>query len=215
MGIFGDIFRDVAGAVIGEASNIVGIFSAREERKALEASAKIQGRQADRLSEQLALIRGLDPPTDRRGVGSTGTFGAGFLPGSDPLSLASTFGFDPGAVSLPGRGPATRAGFFDAGRELLGIPPGGFFGGGGGDMAIPTAPQRLLPGGGSRTASELIFVNPKNGQPVFYVNRGRPILFSRDLKTCKTVQKVARMARRASPRAATRHRHVVRSVRRK
>jgi len=68
-----------------------------------------------------------------------------------------------------------------------------------GEVGIPVAPQ-VQTACGPRTPNTLLFVNPRTGQPVFYKNRGKPILFSGDLQACKMVNRVARRARRASPR---------------
>ncbi len=112
--------------------------------------------------------------------------------------------------ALPG-GAQTRAGIGGAiGRLLPGIVGGAaggglldFFLGGGGDD-LPDLPG-VPPGGIFRVvgptvrARHLVRVtNPVTGRDVWYRNVGRPILFAGDIRTCRRVEKVARLARRGS-----------------
>ncbi len=112
--------------------------------------------------------------------------------------------------ALPGGAQLTRAGIGGAiGRLLPGIVGGAaggglldFFLGGGDDMPeLPGVP----PGGIFRVvgptvrARHLVRVtNPVTGRDVWYRNVGRPILFAGDIRTCRRVEKVARLARRGS-----------------
>ncbi len=96
---------------------------------------------------------------------------------------------------LPGGGNVTIGlpGFTQPvpGPVGTGVPSLGFAGG-----ACPTNPF----GAGRSTARAQTFVavNPVTGRPTWFKPAGRPILWSRDLTTCKTVKRVARQARRAS-----------------
>lgn len=67
--------------------------------------------------------------------------------------------------------------------DLPGVPPGGIF-----RVVGPTIRARHL----------VRVTNPMTGRDVWYRNVGRPILFAGDLRTCKRVEKVARLARRSS-----------------
>lgn len=53
---------------------------------------------------------------------------------------------------------------------------------------------------GNRPRSLIMVPNPSTGAPVFFKHAGRPILFSGDLRAAKLVNRIARRARRASPR---------------
>ena len=53
---------------------------------------------------------------------------------------------------------------------------------------------------GNRPRSLIIVPNPTTGAPTFFKHAGRPILFSGDFRAAKLVHKLARRARRASPR---------------
>jgi len=53
---------------------------------------------------------------------------------------------------------------------------------------------------GNRPRSLIMVPNPSTGAPTFFKHAGRPILFSGDLRAAKLVNKIARRARRASPR---------------
>jgi len=99
-------------------------------------------------------------------------------------------------LALPGGAPVIQAGFGDvfggAIGALLGsgaaLTPSG--------ATCPTlfrqTPMTL------RAVSSFHITNPSTGKEVFYRNVGRPILFSGDLRVCKTVEKIARRAKRAS-----------------
>lgn len=51
-----------------------------------------------------------------------------------------------------------------------------------------------------RPASLVMVPNPMTGAPTFFKHAGKPLLFSGDLRAAKMVHKLARRARRASPR---------------
>ena len=69
-------------------------------------------------------------------------------------------------------------------------------GAGGNTCASMFRPNQL-----SITPNSLVMVpNPQTGAPVFFKHAGKPILFSGDLRAAKMVHKLARRARRASPR---------------
>jgi len=53
---------------------------------------------------------------------------------------------------------------------------------------------------GNRPRSLIMVPNPSTGAPTFFKHAGRPILFSGDLRAAKLVNRIARRARRASPR---------------
>ncbi len=53
---------------------------------------------------------------------------------------------------------------------------------------------------GASPRSLIIVPNPATGAPTFFKHAGRPILFSGDFRAAKLVSKLARRARRASPR---------------
>lgn len=107
---------------------------------------------------------------------------------------------------LPGGAPIQQAGL--GGAVLGGIIGGlgtealGLFGSGGSNL--PSLPG-VAPGGifrvtqpGLRARALFHITNPSTGNEVWYRNVGRPILFSGDLRTCKRVGKIARMAARSS-----------------
>ncbi len=111
------------------------------------------------------------------------------LPGGAPIQTQAGVGL-PGLAGLAG----LAAGFLP---EIA-----GFFGRG--EVALPEAPG-LAPGGifrvvGPRLRARSMFriTNPSTGSDVWYRNVGQPILFSGDLRVCKRVEKVARLARRGS-----------------
>ena len=60
-------------------------------------------------------------------------------------------------------------------------------------MFVPTAAT-------VRPAALVMVPNPVTGAPTFFKHAGRPILFSGDLRASKMVDRLARRARRASPR---------------
>jgi len=53
---------------------------------------------------------------------------------------------------------------------------------------------------GNRPRSLIMVPNPSTGAPTFFKHAGRPILFSGDFRAAKLVNKLARRARRSSPR---------------
>ena len=156
----------------------------------------------------------LGPLPGRPGIISTGGFAGpvrGFERLAAPISAPLPVGvpFQPGGFQmpfLPGGAPIQQAGL---GGALLGGALGGlatealgFFGGGGG--GVPALPG-VAPGGifrvtqpGLRARSLFHITNPSTGREVWYRNVGQPILFSGDLRTCKRVRKVARLAARSS-----------------
>jgi hypothetical protein len=103
--------------------------------------------------------------------------------------------------ALPGGAPIQQAGFGDVFGGVIGsfLAPSA----GGGGASLPTLPG-VAPGGifqvtrpGLRARSLFHITNPSTGREVWYRNVGQPILFSGDLRTCKRVKKVARLAARA------------------
>ncbi len=66
---------------------------------------------------------------------------------------------------------------------------------------LAACPTLFRAGGTTVRPIPLVMVpHPETGGPVFYKHAGRPILFSGDLRSAKLVARVARRARRASPR---------------
>lgn len=53
---------------------------------------------------------------------------------------------------------------------------------------------------GNRPRSLIMVPNPSTGAPTFFKHAGRPILFSGDFRAAKLVNRIARRARRATPR---------------
>lgn len=114
--------------------------------------------------------------------------------------------------AMPGGAPIQQAGLLGSGfASGIGSALGSFFGSGGGEGAVATVQALrdmrtgVAPGGvyrvqGARlVARRLIRVtNPSTGNDTYYRNVGQPILFRGDLRVCKTVEKVARLARRVS-----------------
>ncbi len=131
---------------------------------------------------------------------------AGALPVGAALStgIESLFNIGGTMPVLPGGAQFQQAGL---GSSLLGGVLGGLgtealglFGGGGG--GLPALPG-VAPGGifrvtqpGLRARSLFHITNPSTGREVWYRNVGQPILFSGDLRTCKRVRKIARLAAR-------------------
>lgn len=94
--------------------------------------------------------------------------------------------------TLPG-GTTTMPGFPSAktevGAGVLQIPSTAGFAGG--------CPSLFSAGGMSaRPISMFMVPNPVTGKPTFFKHAGRPILFSGDLRACKTVNRIAARARR-------------------
>ena len=96
--------------------------------------------------------------------------------------------------------PVQRAGFagdvLNLGSQIFDIP--------GIDLQLPFRPdegQFFRPTATSiRPVSLIQVTHPQTGAPVFFKHAGRPILFSGDLRAAKMVHRLARRARRASPR---------------
>jgi len=98
--------------------------------------------------------------------------------------------------TLPG-GTTTMPGFPSAktevGAGVLQIPSTAGFAGG--------CPSLFSAGGMSaRPISMFMVPNPITGKPTFFKHAGRPILFSGDLRACKTVNRIAARARRVRGR---------------
>ncbi len=144
------------------------------------------------------------------------TFGVPASPGmaGPPLDIGIPFAreeFVGIPQALPGGAQFQRASVGGALGRLLpgiagGLAAGGLFetifGGGGADL--PDLPG-IAPGGIFRVVGPTIrarhlvrVTNPMTGRDVWYRNVGRPILFAGDLRTCRRVEKVARLARRGS-----------------
>lgn len=95
--------------------------------------------------------------------------------------------------------------------NAVALPGGSVIPGGGGLMSAPSAVplagrvfntfQNLNTGAVSMRARPLLmFQNPMTGNPVWYRNAGRPVLWSGDLATCKRVNRIARKVARRRPR---------------
>jgi len=93
------------------------------------------------------------------------------------------FGFQQAAFDLP---------FIDivpqGAGALVGTP-----GGTGGSLTSPFRPTMA-----GAAAQMFISPNPVTGRPTWFRPAGRPILWSGDLRACKTVEKIARRARRST-----------------
>ncbi len=59
---------------------------------------------------------------------------------------------------------------------------------------------------GHRPIRFITSTNPRTGNVEFWEHAGRPVLFTRDLRTCRRVQKIARRARRTMPTASAHRR---------
>ena len=98
--------------------------------------------------------------------------------------------------TLPG-GTTTMPPFVDSkmgvGAGVLQLPSTAGFAGG--------CPSLFSAGGMSaRPISMFMVPNPVTGKPTFFKHAGRPILFSGDLRACKTVNRIAARARRVRGR---------------
>lgn len=117
--------------------------------------------------------------------------------------------FSPPALTppaMPVNGGATMANFPVLPGGSPAIPQGFLSLGGGLQVGGGDAPALFRAGapGTVRAVRSFMVMNPMTGNPVWFKNVGRPILFSGELAACKRVEKVARRARRASPRRTTR-----------
>ncbi len=114
----------------------------------------------------------------------------------------------PAPLAHPGGAPIMQAGLAEGLGSLFGGPIGQFLApaaGAGTAAALQALRPGLAPGGVFRVAGPrlvtrrlLRVTNPSTGNDVYYRNVGQPILFRGDLRVCKTVEKVARLARRVS-----------------
>ena len=114
--------------------------------------------------------------------------------------------------------PPTLPAIFPTGIFAPPTQPGGFqamppfvsskLEAGGGVLALPSTagfaggcPSLFSAGGMSaRPISMFMVPNPVTGKPTFFKHAGRPILFSGDLRACKTVNRIAARARRVRGR---------------
>lgn len=149
---------------------------------------------------QLPATSGVPPvanvPTSFASVGGFGQ--RGFLDGLGGLlgtaiqnapSIINALGLGGGgggAVTLPGG--FTAPSFVDL--PMVDITPQG--------TAGITSPWRATPAGAS--AQVHVQVNPVTGRATWFKPAGKPVLFSGDLRTCRTVEKLARRAARATRR---------------
>jgi len=101
--------------------------------------------------------------------------------------------FTPGGFQVP-PGPTSRG----VGFDIPGI-----------DLQLPFRVQEggigcpslfSAPGASARPVSMFMVPNPVTGKPTFFKHAGRPILFSGDLRACKTVNRIAARARRTRGR---------------
>jgi len=89
--------------------------------------------------------------------------------------------------------------FFNQGEPLFNLGPGN-----GGPLTNGAAAgqcAQLFRAGGVATARPMrtiIAINPGTGKPEFWEHKGRPILYTSDLRAAKRVRKIARRARSAS-----------------
>jgi hypothetical protein len=162
-------------------------------------------RQGGSIVEELMAGRGI-VPTETERMQQAG-FGGELL--GELLGAAAGRGLEflEGALRedtglIPGFGPAAANLFFGeeemAGRAVA-LP-------GGASITQPVAPQagrifnivqNLSTGGVSvRARQTLLFLNPMTGNPVWYRNMGRPVLWTGDLAASKRVRKAASRARR-------------------
>jgi len=115
---------------------------------------------------------------------------AGFPPTLPDIFPRGIFPSTAGAPTMP-PAPSSRTEMVTtAGQFQLGPAP---FAGG--------CPSLFSAGGMSaRPVSMFMVPNPVTGKPTFFKHAGRPILFSGDLRACKTVNRIAARARRSRGR---------------
>ena len=106
------------------------------------------------------------------------------MPGGSPI-----FGSGFQWPQLPGGGSVVPT----QGRSFLDLPMVDLVGQGAGAI---TEPFSASPAGARAQAH--IKVNPSSGRLTWFKPAGRPVLFAGDMATCRTVNKLARRARRAS-----------------
>jgi len=131
---------------------------------------------------------------------------------SPPQSPLSRFPeLQPAGFALPFIGPAARA-ILPAARALLPVGAGaaggaigqGFFDFGGADTLDETA-AFTDPVPGSCRPKAHVKVNPCTNKGVWFVPRGKPLVFSGDMAACRRVDRVAKRLDKARPKR--RHHH--------
>lgn len=95
--------------------------------------------------------------------------------------------------------PAIGAGFAGSGLEEF------FFGGNGGAGTLDETAAFTDPIPGSCRPKTHVKTNPCTGKGVWFVPRGRPLVFSGDMSACKRVDRVAKRLDKARPKR--RHHH--------
>lgn len=162
----------------------------------------------DRVLGPVGAQPGFDPGFPGAGPFATAT--PPFVASRVALPLSLTGGGE--MPFLPGGAPIVQAGFPSLGPGLssaFGSAIGSFFGTEGAAAGTVEALRALRPGaapgtlfqvGGPRlrAVSSFRVTNPSTGRDVWYRNVGQPILWSGDLRVCKKVRKVARLAARSS-----------------
>lgn len=141
-------------------------------------------------------------PTVFGGVVPGGVAGPILKPGG---GVAIPSNFLPGGVPIAGRTFLTPgdsmgllgqiAEFLGQGQPLLSLGPNGNGG------VTPTGCAQMFKAGGAAIARPqrlLVALNPMTGRPEFWEHKGRPVLYSSDLRAAKRVRKIARKARSAS-----------------
>jgi len=115
---------------------------------------------------------------------------AGFPPTLPDIFPRGIFPSAAGGPTMPAA-PSSRTEMVGGG--VLQLPSTAGFAGG--------CPSLFSAGGMSaRPVSMFMVPNPVTGKPTFFKHAGRPILFSGDLRACKTVNRIAARARRSRGR---------------
>lgn len=139
-------------------------------------------------------------------------FARGPFAGGGPITPTGLFG-PPPSFPVPGLSIPTggRPVHFPTSGDVSGVTPAGFPLPGGAELQFPIQfpqgigcpqPAQLFRTGmtSARPVSMFMVPNPVTGKPTFFKHAGRPILFSGDLRACKTVARIASRARRVRGR---------------
>lgn len=227
-GRLGDVLVSAAETIVPAAIQAAPAFIQYNESKKARKRAAKQQRRIARAGIAPTAGPGFYPPSSQplsqaaladAFTGGQTAMPTYFLPGGAPVSVGypmnggSTLG---GALTnvLQGlTGTGSLEGSISGGWGApAGIPMGTVVAGGTSTAGYPSTIFQQVPTVTrtvARAPRQIILQNPVSGGLHYFVNRGRPILFSGDLAACKRVNKVAARARRgmgSRRRAAVRRR---------
>lgn len=127
---------------------------------------------------------------------------------SKPQSPSSRFpGLQPAGFFGPLVAPAARALGPIAAGAFGGTLAEGFFGLGGGADTLDETAAFTDPVPGACRPKSHVKVNPCTGKGVWFVPRGKPLVFSGDMAACKRVDRVAKRLDKARPKRRAHHHH--------